>query len=124
MGFFSKLFGSKNHDDEMKKEAMQMEHTAQINNVMTGNINGEFNFTVEDVFTITGRGTVVTGSVNSGTIKLNDEVLINGVTPTVVTGIEMFRKTLDVAQAGDKCGILLRGIDRNQINSGDTLTKK
>lgn len=124
MGFFSKLFGSKNHDDEMKKEAMQMEHTAQINNVMAGNINGEFNFTVEDVFTITGRGTVVTGIVNSGTIKLNDEVLINGITPTVVTGIEMFRKTLDFAQAGDKCGILLRGIDRNQINSGDTLTKK
>lgn len=124
MGFFSKLFGSKSHDDEMKKEAMQMEQTAQINNVMTGNINGEFNFTVEDVFTITGRGTVVTGIVNSGTIKLNDEVLINGITPTIVTGIEMFRKTLDFAQAGDKCGILLRGIDRNQINSGDTLTKK
>ena len=68
---------------------------------------------VEDVLTITGRGTVVTGRVERGTLKLNDEVEIVGIRATiksVVTGIEMFRKLLDEAQAGDNVGVLLRGI--------------
>ena len=74
-----------------------------------------FLMSIEDVFTITGRGTVVTGRVERGTLKLNDEVEIVGIKPTqktVVTGIEMFRKQLDFAQAGDNAGVLLRGISR------------
>ena len=73
---------------------------------------------IEDVFTITGRGTVVTGRVERGQLKLNDTVEIVGLKPTkstVVTGIEMFRKQLDYAEAGDNAGVLLRGIDRRQV---------
>ena len=80
---------------------------------------------VEDVFTITGRGTVATGRVERGTLHLNDEVEILGVhedvRKTVVTGIEMFRKLLDEAQAGDNIGALLRGIQRTEIERGQVL---
>ena len=80
---------------------------------------------VEDVFTITGRGTVATGRVERGTLHLNDEVEIIGikedVQKTVITGIEMFRKLLDEAQAGDNIGALLRGINRDQIQRGQVL---
>ena len=82
---------------------------------------------VEDVFTITGRGTVATGRVERGTLHLNDEVEIIGVKEetqkTVITGIEMFRKLLDEAQAGDNIGALLRGINRDQIERGQVLAK-
>ena len=82
---------------------------------------------VEDVFTITGRGTVATGRVERGTLHLNDELEILGVkeesNKTVVTGIEMFRKMLDEAQAGDNIGALLRGINRDQIVRGQVLAK-
>ena len=81
---------------------------------------------IEDVFTITGRGTVVTGRVERGQLKLNDEVEIVGLKPTqksVVTGIEMFRKQLDSAQAGDNAGILLRGISRDDVERGQVLAK-
>ena len=70
---------------------------------------------VEDVFTITGRGTVATGKVERGTIKVNEEVEIVGIKDTkktTVTGVEMFRKLLDYAEAGDNVGLLLRGVDR------------
>ena len=81
---------------------------------------------VEDVFTITGRGTVATGRVERGQIKIQDPVEIVGIKPTttsVVTGIEMFRKSLDFAQAGDNAGILLRGIDRKDIERGQVIAK-
>ena len=82
---------------------------------------------IEDVFTITGRGTVATGRVERGTLKLNDEVEIVGihedVRKTVVTGIEMFRKLLDQAQAGDNIGALLRGVQRTEIQRGQCLVK-
>ena len=82
---------------------------------------------VEDVITITGRGTVATGRVERGVLKLNDEVEIVGLTDekkkTVVTGIEMFRKTLDYAEAGDNIGALLRGIQRTEIERGQVLSK-
>ena len=82
---------------------------------------------VEDVFTITGRGTVATGRVERGVLHLNDEVEIIGVKEetqkTVITGIEMFRKLLDEAQAGDNIGALLRGINRDQIERGQVLAK-
>ncbi len=82
---------------------------------------------VEDVFTITGRGTVATGRVERGTLKINDEAEIVGLAEeakkTVVTGIEMFRKLLDEAQTGDNIGALLRGIQRNEIERGQVLAK-
>ena len=81
---------------------------------------------VEDVFTITGRGTVATGRVERGMIKVQEPVEIVGIKPTktsVVTGIEMFRKSLDFAQAGDNAGILLRGIDRKDIERGQVIAK-
>ena len=82
---------------------------------------------VEDVFTITGRGTVATGRVERGTIKLNDEVELIGIKEegrkTVVTGIEMFRKLLDYAEAGDNVGLLLRGVNREDILRGQVLAK-
>ena len=80
---------------------------------------------VEDVFTITGRGTVATGRVERGVLHLNEEVEIVGVKEeiqkTAVTGIEMFRKLLDEAQAGDNIGALLRGIQRTEIERGQVL---
>ena len=82
---------------------------------------------VEDVFTITGRGTVATGRVERGTLHLNEEVEIVGIKEetrkTVVTGIEMFRKMLDEAQAGDNIGALLRGVNRTEIERGQVLAK-
>ena len=82
---------------------------------------------IEDVFTITGRGTVVTGRVERGQVKVGDEVLIVGLQDepkkTVVTGVEMFRKLLDYAEAGDNIGCLLRGIDRKEVERGQVLSK-
>jgi len=81
---------------------------------------------IEDVFTITGRGTVVTGRVERGQLKLNEEVEIVGIKETrksVVTGIEMFRKQLDYAECGDNAGVLLRGIAREDVERGQVLAK-
>ena len=81
---------------------------------------------IEDVLTISGRGTVVTGRVERGMIKINDEAEIVGIKPTqktVVTGLEMFRKTLDFAQGGDNIGALLRGITHDQVERGQVLAK-
>ena len=85
-----------------------------------------FLMSIEDVFTITGRGTVVTGRVERGRLNLNDEVEIVGIKDTqktVVTGIEMFRKQLDYAEAGDNAGVLLRGISREDVERGQVLAK-
>ncbi len=85
-----------------------------------------FLMSIEDVFTITGRGTVVTGRVERGKLNLNDEVEIVGIRDTkktVVTGIEMFRKSLDYAEAGDNAGVLLRGINREDVERGQVLAK-
>ncbi len=81
---------------------------------------------VEDVFSIKGRGTVVTGRIERGVVKVNDEVEIVGIKPTqktVVTGVEMFRKQLDQGQAGDNVGVLLRGIEKDQVERGQVLAK-
>ncbi|HHY46557.1 MAG TPA: elongation factor Tu [Firmicutes bacterium] len=82
---------------------------------------------VEDVFSITGRGTVATGRVERGMVKVGDEVVIVGLSPeirkTVVTGVEMFRKTLDAGVAGDNIGVLLRGIEKDEIERGQVLAK-
>ena len=89
-------------------------------------IDKPFLMPIEDVFTIQGRGTVVTGRVERGTLKLNEEVEIVGLKETkktVVTGIEMFKKTLDEARAGDNTGILIRGIEKADVQRGQVLAK-
>jgi elongation factor Tu len=85
-----------------------------------------FLLAIEDVFSISGRGTVVTGRIERGVIKLNDHVEIIGIRPTqktVATGIEMFNKLLDTGEAGDNVGILLRGIEKNGVERGQVLAK-
>jgi len=90
-------------------------------------VDKPFLMPVEDVFTITGRGTVATGRVEQGTIKVGEQVEIVGIRPqttkTVVTGVEMFRKLLDQGQAGDNIGVLLRGTKREEIERGQVLAK-
>jgi len=86
----------------------------------------DFLMPIEDVFSISGRGTVVTGRIERGTLHLNDDVDIVGFKPTVttkVTGIEMFRKEMDEAQAGDNVGVLLRGIKKDEVERGQVLAK-
>ena len=81
---------------------------------------------IEDVFTISGRGTVVTGRVERGIVKVGDEVEIVGLKPTmktVATGVEMFRKLLDQGEAGDNIGVLLRGTKREEVERGQVLAK-
>lgn len=88
------------------------------------NNSGSFELMVEDIFSITGRGTVVTGRVTSGTIRVGDEVTISpsGIR-TTVTGIEQFRKSLDYAEAGDNIGMVLSGVSRDQVQRGNTIVR-
>ena len=89
-------------------------------------VDQPFLMPIEDVFTITGRGTVVTGRVERGQVKIQDEVEIVGIKPstkTIVTGVEMFKKTLDQAEAGDNIGALLRGVQRTDVERGQVLAK-
>jgi elongation factor Tu len=90
-------------------------------------IDKPFLMPVEDVFTITGRGTVVTGRVERGIVKVSEEIEIVGIRPnstkTTVTGVEMFRKLLDQGQAGDNVGLLLRGIKREDVERGQVVVK-
>ena len=89
-------------------------------------LDGPFLMPVEDVFSISGRGTVVTGRVERGIIKVGEEIEIVGLKPTmktVCTGVEMFRKLLDQGQAGDNVGILLRGTKREEVERGQVLAK-
>src|SRR6187455_3757788 len=89
-------------------------------------IDGAFLMPVEDVFSISGRGTVVTGRVERGVIKVGEEIEIVGITPTqktTCTGVEMFRKLLDQGQAGDNVGLLLRGVEKDELERGQVLAK-
>jgi len=92
----------------------------------TRDLDKPFIMPIEDVFSIKGRGTVATGRIEQGVVKINDEVEIVGIRPTaksVVTGIEAFKKSLDQGQAGDNAGVLLRGIERDDIERGQVLAK-
>ena len=123
MGFLDFLF--------KKEERIGGDYSEKENNNMNNSINledvtGDFLMVIEDVFAITGRGTVVTGRIGSGTISVGDSVkikhIISGeVTATTIVGIEQFRKLLDTATVGDNVGLLLRGVSRNEIESGDVL---
>jgi elongation factor Tu len=89
-------------------------------------VDGSFLMPVEDVFSISGRGTVVTGRIERGVVKVGEEIEIVGIKPTVkttCTGVEMFRKLLDQGQAGDNVGILLRGTKREDVERGQVLSK-
>jgi elongation factor Tu len=89
-------------------------------------VDGAFLMPIEDVFSISGRGTVVTGRVERGIVKVGDEIEIIGIRPTVkttCTGVEMFRKLLDQGQAGDNVGVLLRGTKREDVERGQVLAK-
>jgi elongation factor Tu len=89
-------------------------------------IDGAFLMPIEDVFSISGRGTVVTGRIERGVVKVGEEIEIVGIKPTVktiCTGVEMFRKLLDQGQAGDNVGILLRGTKREEVERGQVLAK-
>ena len=120
--------GALNDDPEQKENILKL--MAEVDAYIptpTRDTDLPFLMPVEDVFTITGRGTVATGRVERGQLNLNDTVEIVGIaeetTSTVVTGIEMFRKRLPSAQAGDNIGALLRGIDRKNIQRGQVLAK-
>ena len=92
----------------------------------TRDLDKPFIMPVEDVFSIKGRGTVVTGRIERGVVKVNDEIEIVGIKPTkktVVTGVEMFRKELDQGQAGDNVGVLLRGVEKDDVERGQVLAK-
>jgi elongation factor Tu len=89
-------------------------------------IDKPFLLPIEDVFSISGRGTVVTGRAERGVVKVGDEVEVVGIRPTqktVCTGVEMFRKTLDQGQAGDNIGVLLRGVKREEVERGQVVSK-
>jgi elongation factor Tu len=89
-------------------------------------VDKDFLMPIEDIFSISGRGTVVTGRVERGIVKVGDEVEIVGIRPTqrtVVTGVEMFRKLLDQGQAGDNIGVLLRGTKKDEVERGQVLAK-
>ena len=89
-------------------------------------VDKPFLMPMEDIFSITGRGTVVTGRIERGVIKVGEEIEIVGIRDTrksVVTGVEMFRKLLDEGQAGDNVGTLLRGVDKDEVERGQVLAK-
>ena len=127
MGFFDR-FRKKKPDDGTYHRDRRLDSGEE--GYAAGSVYGDceaFRMTVQDVFTITGRGTVVTGLVASGSITAGDSVTLrraDGSTREVtVSGIEMFRKIVDTAVRGDNVGLLLRGVERNEIGRGDILEK-
>lgn len=112
MGILKKLFNIGVRDESNNYD--EIVENKKIN-------DDKFYMMVEDVFTITGRGTVVTGRIESGCVKQGDTIKINGI-ETKVLGIEMFRKTLDYAEAGDNVGLLIT-LGRNEVNRFDEITK-
>jgi elongation factor Tu len=115
-------------DDEAKKAILEL--TAALDEYIPEperDLDKPFLMPVEDVFTITGRGTVATGRIEQGKVNVGDEIELVGIHPetekTVVTGVEMFRKLLDYGQAGDNVGCLLRGVKREEIERGQVLSK-
>lgn len=131
MGLFSKLFGRSGETDDEKEIRLYNEEksaphkvtetpSAEAASVCPS--GAEACFVIEDVFTITGRGTVVTGTVTKGSFSVGDKVTVNGI-ETTITGIEQFRKKLDTVNAGDNAGILLGDISRGQLAGGGLIIK-
>jgi elongation factor Tu len=122
-----KALEAKSADDEAAKPIFELLNA--LDNYFPDpvrEIDKPFLMPIEDIFSIEGRGTVVTGRVERGTVKVNEEVEVIGLRPTqktVVTGIEMFNKTLDEGQAGDNVGILLRGLKKEDVERGQVVAK-
>jgi len=116
-----------NVDDEWNKRILELMEAADAYIPLPERpVDKDFLMPIEDVFTISGRGTVVTGRVERGKVRVGDEIEIVGITDTkkrVVTGVEMFKKLLDEGQAGDNIGVLLRGTDREEVERGMVLAK-
>lgn len=128
-GFLKKMLNPE-EETMFEKEIKKNNSSSNDNNYYSANnyVAGDFRITVEDVFSITGRGTVIVGKVESGSVSVGDTVKIldsNGYEKqiTTVTGIEMFRKLLNTATVGDNVGLLLRGVDRNAVKRGDVIVK-
>ena len=121
--------GGSAHDKMQGTWIMDVEALKQMDEYIpepTRDLDKDFLMPIEDVFSIKGRGTVATGRIEQGVVKVNEEVEIVGVRDTqksVVTGVEMFKKNLDQGQAGDNVGVLLRGIERTDIERGQVLAK-
>ena len=118
--------------EKEKKERQGMSQSNPNNTYETmmesrnATVSSEFRMTIEDVLSIAGRGTVVTGKVESGSISVGDVVNLmgqSGVRMVTIAGVEMFRKIIDHASAGDNVGLLLKGVERQDCRSGDTLKK-
>jgi len=122
-----KALGAKTPDDEAAKPILELVKALDENiPEPVRQTDKPFLMPIEDIFSIEGRGTVVTGRIERGIVKLNDEVEIVGLRPTqktIVTGIEMFNKSLDEGRAGDNAGILLRGLKKEDVERGQVLTK-
>ena len=118
MGFFSRLFGKKSYEETLKEEAEKNNSKPQIDYS-----KASFIFYVEDVFVITGRGTVVTGRCTLGSAKVGDKVLINGGIEAIITGVESFRKQINMINVGESAGILLKDVSREAVRKGDLLSK-
>jgi len=122
-----KALEAKSADDEAAKPILELAKALDESiPEPTRETDKPFLMPVEDVFSIEGRGTVVTGRIERGVLKLNDEIEIIGIKPTqktIVTGIEMFNKSLDEGRAGDNAGILLRGLKREDVERGQVLAK-
>ena len=119
MGFLDFLFRK---EEVIGGEELNRKSDENIN----FDVDGDFLLTVEDTFTITGRGTIVTGEIERGSIKVGNSVKIKNsdtgeIKISVILGIEKFRKILDTASAGENVGILLKGINRNEISKGDII---
>lgn len=125
MGLFDR-FRKKNQDDGTYRRDRSRDGEAASYGYRAGAGDG-FRFTIQDVFTITGRGTVVTGQVEAGSVMIGDIVKLSRLDGSsrevAVTGIEMFRKMMDVARQEDNAGLLLRGVGRNEVSRGDVLEK-
>ncbi len=120
------MFGFKKKND-LQQEIDNYKENSDINFRSYGN-SADFKITIEDVFTITGRGTVIVGKIQSGSISVGDSVKIldsngNEKQITTVSGIEMFRKLLNTANAGDNVGLLLQNVKRTDVMKGDMLVK-
>lgn len=113
------LFGRKKKEQIIEQPTLSEEERLRINRA------NDFKMTIEDIFIIAGKGTVVTGKIESGLVEINETVELYGPTglkrKVVVLGVEMFRKTLNYAQADDQAGLLLGDINKNEIQRGDTL---
>lgn len=127
MGIFDFLKKPKSDVEKYYEEREELEAEKRVTAQMDLSYSADFRITVQDVFSITGRGTVITGQIERGSVSVGDEVTLHRkdgrCIKTKVKGIEMFRKMLSTAHSGDKVGIFLGGLERDEAGKGDVLEK-